>query len=160
MQWDSNSGISNYSHATQKDGVKYTEEITKLGWMQKSLLPESSPHPTFQNQAGSCRIIQVILHHAPGALRRFTSYAARCGAALQPAAPKARGEKGEQESVWLGWCWDRFDKRGKAKACFIQPVVSAPHSLTFLILVPQWKDVQTSCAVKTQVSSDALDPPN
>lgn len=50
----------------------------------------SRHHHPFQNQSGSWRIIQVILHHAPSTLGRF---AATRGAALQPVALKARDEQ-------------------------------------------------------------------
>lgn len=80
------------------------------------------------------------------ALWEFTSHAARSGATPQPTAPKARDEKGELESVWLGWHRDRFGELSKAKAHSIQPVVSAPHFFNFLIIAPQQKGVQTSCA--------------
>lgn len=83
----------------QPEELELSAQKKPLSWAGCRRVYYPSHHHPFQNQAGSCRIIQVTLHHAPSALGRFASHAARCGAALQPMAPKARDEKGEQESV-------------------------------------------------------------
>lgn len=79
---------------------KELEIKTPLTWAGCRRVYHLSNHHPFQDQAGSCRIIQVILHRTPSTLGRF---AARCGDALQPMAPKARDE---QRSKSLPDCSD------------------------------------------------------
>lgn len=111
MQWNIKSSISNHSHPTQRAGDKCREDTTDLGWVQKSLLPESSPSIpesgwSLQNHSGN----------PASCTQRSGKVCSQMWCCTATSGTQSQRWTGEQQSVWLHWHWDGFDKFSDAKA--------------------------------------------
>lgn len=134
LQWNTKFSIFNHSCPTRTAGDKCKEDITHLGWVQKSLSPESS------SSSSSIPESVWLLENHSGNPASCTQHSGKvcshtwCCTATSGTQRQRWTE--EQESVWLLWHWDRFDQFSEAKAHPILTALSATHN--FPILAPQW----------------------